>query len=104
MIRELDRAAMGERIKEERRAKGISQVAFAKKLGITQTHLSNLETGKSGLTLSSLIMLANEFDCSVDYLLFGIKNNTNKVADDGYEYSEREINMAIRIIEAIKAK
>lgn len=104
MIRELDRVAMGERIKEERRAKGISQVTFAKKLGITQTHLSNLETGKSGLTLTSLIMLANEFDCSVDYLLFGIKNKVQDNNDEVYDYSENEVQLAIRIIEAIKGK
>lgn len=104
MIRELDRAAMGERIKEERRSKGISQVTFAKKLGITQTHLSNLETGKSGLTLTSLIMLANEFDVSVDYLLFGTKNTPAAVAEDGFEYSERDVQLAIRIIEAIRGK
>lgn len=38
---------VGERIREVRKAKGISQVDLAQKAGTSQVHLSRIETGEN---------------------------------------------------------
>lgn len=102
MNKELDRVAIGARIKQLRSAKHISQTEFSKILQITQTHLSNLETGKSGLTLNCVIALCNEFDCSADYLIFGDQGSAISVGGNGSQYSEQDIDVAIRVLKAVK--
>jgi transcriptional regulator with XRE-family HTH domain len=44
-------------IKEAREAKGLSQRALSKKVGIPQSHISKIENGAVNLQLSSLIEL-----------------------------------------------
>ena len=46
---------IGTRVKMLRITKGISQTELAKKIGVTQTHLSNIENGRAGLTIPNLI-------------------------------------------------
>lgn len=48
---------IGVRVKMLRIAKGISQTELAKLIGVTQTHLSNIENGRAGLTIPNLIKL-----------------------------------------------
>lgn len=57
------------RIKELRNAKGVSQVAIAKILGITDRGYRKYEAGDNEPTLSVLIALADYFDVSLDYLV-----------------------------------
>lgn len=104
MTKELDRVAIGARIKQLRQAKKISQTDFSKILNITQTHLSNLETGKSGLTLNCVIALCNEFDCSADYLIFGVQKPAISGGSSNSQYSEKDIEIAIRVLKAVREK
>ena len=48
---------IGTRVKMLRITKGISQTELAKQIGVTQTHLSNIENGRAGLTILNLIKL-----------------------------------------------
>ena len=48
---------IGTRVKMLRITKGISQTELAKQIGVTQTHLSNIENGRAGLTIPNLIKL-----------------------------------------------
>ena len=45
-------------LKSIRKEKGLSQNALADKVGIPQSHLSNIERGKVNLTLSSFMEIA----------------------------------------------
>lgn len=47
----LDRKKIGMNIKVRRMQKLISQTAMAEKLGISQTHMSNVEVGRAMLSL-----------------------------------------------------
>ncbi|MBL4574475.1 MAG: helix-turn-helix transcriptional regulator [Opitutaceae bacterium] len=51
-------AHIAQQIKEAREAKGLSQRALSKKVGIPQSHISKIENGTVNLQLSSLIELA----------------------------------------------
>lgn len=48
---------IGTRVKMLRITKGVSQTELAKQIGVTQTHLSNIENGRAGLTIPNLIKL-----------------------------------------------
>lgn len=49
----LDRKKIGMNIKVRRMQKLISQTAMAEKLGISQTHMSNVEVGRAMLSLGA---------------------------------------------------
>ena len=60
---------VGERLKDARKAKGITQEEAGKALGILQTAYSRFERGVFQLNYEQLIILCRLFDCSADYLL-----------------------------------
>ena len=57
-----------ERIKYLREEKGISQEKLADQLGVSHGIISFWETGKREPKLSNLILLAEYFGVSIDYL------------------------------------
>lgn len=57
------------RLKELRKAKGISQLKLAMDLSMNQNTISRYETGEREADYKTLIKLADYFDVSIDYLL-----------------------------------
>lgn len=57
------------RIKELRKAKGISQLKLAMDLNTSQNTISRYETGEREPGIAELIKLADYFHVSVDYLI-----------------------------------
>ena len=63
---------LNNRLKELRKALGLSQKAFAEKLGITDSGLSNLESGKRNLTEQMVISICREFNVNRAWLVEGV--------------------------------
>lgn len=57
------------RLKLLRKQKHMSQLSLAMKLNTTQMSTSRYETGKREPDLKTLILIADFFDVSIDYLL-----------------------------------
>lgn len=57
------------RLREARRAKGLTQVEVAKIIGISQNGYSDWETGKNRVDLHTLQKLADLYEVTTDYLL-----------------------------------
>lgn len=57
------------RLKEIRKARGISQVRLAIELNMNQNTISRYETGEREPSLADLIRIADYFEVSIDYLL-----------------------------------
>ena len=57
------------RLKDIRKAKGISQLKLAIDLNTNQNTISRYETGEREPGIVELIRIADYFDVSVDYLL-----------------------------------
>lgn len=57
------------RLKLLRKQKHMSQLSLAMKLNTTQMSISRYETGKREPDLKTLILIADFFDASIDYLL-----------------------------------
>lgn len=68
----LDLRAVGRRIRELR-GFDMTQDEFARRIGITQSHLSALERGDNEPGASVLLAISREFAKSVDWLLTGEK-------------------------------
>ncbi len=60
-----------ERIRSLRKAYGLTQIALARKLGVTQSIVSLVESGKSSVSINFLKKMAENFDVSLDWLVHG---------------------------------
>lgn len=58
----------GERLKELRNEMGVGQVALSKALNVSKGIISLWENGQREPKLSNLVLIANFFHVSIDYL------------------------------------
>jgi transcriptional regulator with XRE-family HTH domain len=60
--------ALGNRIRELRKAKGWAQEMFAHQCGMHRGHMGQIERGESNLTLSTLLVIAEKLGTTVSDL------------------------------------
>lgn len=72
---------IGTRIREFRNFQKLSREALAEKAGISTQFLADIEGGKKGMTISTLIKLCNALHVSSDSIIFGNKNVTSPNID-----------------------
>ncbi|CAK7029064.1 helix-turn-helix transcriptional regulator [Phascolarctobacterium sp.] len=60
---------IGNKIKLLRTLRRVSQQQLAKQLGISQTHMSNIEGGRVSVNLRLLMRIANLFECRLDDII-----------------------------------
>lgn len=68
-MRELDFAMIGQRIKELRMEKKLTQEYLANVTSVNVSHISNIETGKVKVSLTLLVSICNALDVTMDYIL-----------------------------------
>lgn len=93
-------------LKAERMKKGLSQLAFAKILGISQQTIGSWETGRTSPDLETLIKIASFFNVSTDYLL-GVTDvpTKNNVQSNLIKLSDEELQLIKKYRELpLKAK
>ena len=66
---ELDYKAIGKRIKIARIKADLTQERLAEIVEISPTHMSNIETGTTRVSLTAIVSLANALSVTVDDLL-----------------------------------
>lgn len=69
MKKELDFDFIGQRIKEVRNDKHLTQEYLANATGVNVSHISNIETNKVKVSLTLLVQICNALDVTMDYLL-----------------------------------
>ena len=67
---ELDYRAIGKRIKIARIKADLTQEALAEKASLSTTHMSNIETGNSKLSLPTIVSLANALSTFLAFQTF----------------------------------
>ena len=67
----LDYYNIGRKIRKRRLSLEITQKVVANRLDTDPSHICNIECGRSGISLNTLILIANTLECSVDYFLSG---------------------------------
>ncbi|HBG7071625.1 helix-turn-helix domain-containing protein [Clostridioides difficile] len=105
---ELDFKAIGKRIKIARIRTNLTQESVADKIGVTPQHVSNIETGNSSVSLTTLVAIANLLNVSVDELLCDTVLKSKPVfireADDIFkDCNEYEVRVLIDVLKATKS-
>lgn len=62
---------MNERIKELRKTLGLSQEAFAERLGLKGSAVSHLESGRRNITNQNIVAICREFGVNEEWLRTG---------------------------------
>lgn len=57
---------IGERIRKLRIQRGISQIELARAIDVSQTHMSNIENGNTGISLWTAVRISRKLGCSID--------------------------------------
>ena len=65
------RKAIGQHIRQRRKALHLTQEATAEQLGISVKHFSEAERGIAGLSVENLAKLSDLLGCSLDHLVKG---------------------------------
>ena len=68
-----DNKESGKRIKELRKAKKVTQEGAAYDIGISTDGYRNIEQGKNGASIITLMEMAVYFDTTIDYIVTGRK-------------------------------
>lgn len=75
---------VGNRIKMMRLAKGLRQKYLEERLKISQANMSNIESGRCGVTIDHLIILREIFACSMSDFFVDIEKSADKSSNKGY--------------------
>ena len=62
---------MGDRVKELRKALGLSGEKFGEKIGLKRNSLSQIETGKNNLSEQNILAICREFNVNEEWLRTG---------------------------------
>ena len=108
---ELDYKAIGKRIKIARIKADMTQEMLAEKIDLSPTHLSNIETGTTRVSLATIVSIANGLDITVDDILCDnvvkarvqFEEDIAEILDDCDEYEIRMIkDMAAALKESLR--
>lgn len=78
---ELDFSVIGQRIKEVRSERNLTQEYIANVTGVNVSHISNIETNKVKVSLTLLVGICNALDCTLDYILENEYHNPTSVTE-----------------------
>ncbi len=107
MEADLNYKAIGRRIRKSRRKKGLTQEQLSEYTDISISHLSNIETGRTKLSLTAVVCIANALCVSLDYLLADniiysravFEVEVSEVLEDCSEY---EVRVLSKVLAAVK--
>lgn len=68
---------MNERFKKVRKTLGLTQSAFGKSLGISNTAISKIEKGENNVSESNIISICREFGVNEEWLRTGVGGENN---------------------------
>ena len=97
---------IGNKIKQLRTLHQVNQQQLAKQLGISQTHMSNIEAGRVSVNLRLLMRVANLFECKLDDIISGSFSIEEVEASTVQEesYSAEEVRLLLKILQVSKDK
>ena len=98
---------IGERIRQARVSKHMSQNDLCDKTGLSVSFLSNVEMGKQSMNIRSLILISDALDVSTDWLL---RNNTqssleitaDEISKELENCTPQEREVILKLVQTIK--
>ena len=93
---------IGRRIKTLRMSKGVSQLELAEAIGMSQTNLSNVESGRTASTIQVLLKIRKVLNCKLADFFADIDNAQEN--DSKVEVPKSiELEDAVKILKLLKA-
>lgn len=86
---------LAQRLKQLRKENKLKQEDLGNLINVTKTQISDIENGKKSTSIENLVVLAEYFNVSIDYLL-GKSENSNTTIDKNnntYNLTENEIEL-----------
>lgn len=65
----IDYKLIGRRIRNKRMARNFSQTDLANRIGVSNPHISNIERGKTKVSLQTLVDIANALNTTLDEIM-----------------------------------
>ena len=93
---------LANRVKQLRMIKGVSQTRMADEIGVSQTNLSNMEAGRTAITIQNLFKIQKVLNCKMkDFFV----DFDSEVAVEGKQAATSgiEIEDVINILKLLKA-
>ena len=87
----------GDQIKQLRMDQNLTQEQFAEKLNVTTHAVSNWENNRNLPDIEMLIQMTSVFGISLDQLILGGKNMTQKLINDTSETRRARMNMVTTV-------
>ena len=84
--------ALGRRIGEIRRRRGLSQMALAEQIEKAPTFISSIETGQRGMSIETFVSIANALNVSADALLIDSIENTERISNSFFAAAALDCN------------
>ncbi len=109
---ELDYKAIGKRIKIARINANMTQDQLCEKANLSPSHMSNIETGTTKVSLTMIVGIANALSVTVDDLLCDnivharpqFEHDIRQIVDDCDEYELRVVkSVAASVLRALRA-
>ena len=109
---ELDYKALGKRIKIARIKADMKQDELAAVSGMAPTHISNIETGSTNVSLNGLLSIANALSVTMDDLLYDsviharpqIEREIQQVVDSCDDYELRIVkDVTQAVVDVLRA-
>jgi transcriptional regulator with XRE-family HTH domain len=72
-----DKKKVGERIRSQRKALGISQDEFAERIGRVPKFCADIERGQTGMSIETMLSICSLLKLSPDELLLGNRSHSN---------------------------
>lgn len=82
---------VGKRLQKLRKLRGNSREETAKSIGRTLRYYGDIERGSCGMSLETLIRLADLYHVSLDYLVFGVTEDSVSIKEEEIRYAMRKL-------------
>ena len=95
---------IGNRIKALRVGYGMKQSELAKKIGMSQTNLSNVESGRTAVTVQVLLKIHDVLGCKLADFFVDLDNDVEEAAKEEQGAKQSiELEEAVQILKLLKA-
>ncbi|MCQ2484208.1 MAG: helix-turn-helix domain-containing protein [Clostridia bacterium] len=85
--------SIGKRIRDTREEQNLSREKFAEKANISSQFLADIETGKKGMTIDTLIKICNAFGVSANAIIY-----------DNNDKDEEQLNEIMHMLKKVDTK
>ena len=94
---------LANRVKMLRMRKGVSQTRMAEEIGVSQTNLSNMESGRTAITIQNLFKIKKVLNCRMADFFVDFDGEAAVEVEQETTTTTIELEDAVNILKLLKA-